>query len=350
MLGTAVLLLAAGWWTRLGLLMVLGAAGAALVLCALVLVAGPATAELTRSVRPGRVARGGTATAVLRLRVPAGARRAGFAVLDHVDGVPYVLRPGRPAAASVTVLEHRLPTDARGRFRLGPLILHRGDALGLARHRTVVGGPAELIVHPRRRLARSGGGIGPAEPEGPAAGLFRQGSDDLRDVREYLPGDETRHLHWKATAHTGRLMVRDLAEPRQSMLTVLLDTRAGVMDAPVFEEAVEVAAALLDAALTAGHRARLRTATSTVVAADEAIDGRRRILDVLAEVRPDAPAAGALGVGAETVGRLAIVTATGPDRVVARQRYPAAADVVVLAVGAGRTAEAVLRTWNGSRG
>jgi hypothetical protein len=57
------------------------------------------------------------------------------------------------------------------------------------------------------------------------------GSADLRAVREYVVGDEVRHLHWKALARTGSLMVREYVDPAQPRFTLLLDDRSGVLPA-----------------------------------------------------------------------------------------------------------------------
>ena len=57
------------------------------------------------------------------------------------------------------------------------------------------------------------------------------GAMDLRALRPYVPGDELRHLHWKATARTGQLMVREYVDPAQPWCVVVLDTRRDVLDA-----------------------------------------------------------------------------------------------------------------------
>jgi uncharacterized protein (DUF58 family) len=47
----------------------------------------------------------------------------------------------------------------------------------------------------------------------------------LSGVREYVPGDRLRLLHWPTMARTGELMVRDFEVPRPRKVTVLVDTR-----------------------------------------------------------------------------------------------------------------------------
>lgn len=320
-LATAACLAAAGWWLRYPLLTLLGAAGVAAVAAALLIARRGPRVEVTRTMRPDRVERGGPAVAVLSVR-PAGTL---VEIRDTVAGRVHVVRTAGSA-------EYPLPTDVRGRFAVGPLEVGRADPLGLARgwHRT--GETATLVVYPRQLPARPDGGHSRRASPGPAEDDLWRGATESRGVREYEPGDEVRHLHWKATAHTGRLMMRDLADPRQARLTVLLDTRAAALGAADFEEAVDLAASLLGAAGRAGLRARLFTAGGRAVA--------EHFLDALAEVRQDdARTLVADGGG----GRLVLITGepVAPARV-----GTAFSSVVVLSLGGGVGAEQALRRWN----
>ena len=42
-------------------------------------------------------------------------------------------------------------------------------------------------------------------------------------MREYVAGDSQRHVHWKSTAKTGKLMVRQYEESRHARIAILLD-------------------------------------------------------------------------------------------------------------------------------
>jgi len=72
-------------------------------------------------------------------------------------------------------------------------------------------GDEEVLVFPK---------VGPADAD---SGTFTEkpgdaGSDktgfghDLRSIKEFLPGDNPRLIHWKTTAKTGRLMVREMED------------------------------------------------------------------------------------------------------------------------------------------
>jgi uncharacterized protein (DUF58 family) len=64
-------------------------------------------------------------------------------------------------------------------------------------------------------------------------------------IREYVTGDSQRHIHWKSTAKTGRLMVRQYEETRRSRLAILLGIADDeYADDDEFEMAVSAAASL----------------------------------------------------------------------------------------------------------
>ncbi|WP_250008190.1 DUF58 domain-containing protein [Actinoplanes sp. M2I2] len=320
----ALLLVASGWWLRYPLPALIGAAGLGAVAGALLSVRRGPRVEVTRTISPERVERGARAVAVLTVRPPG----TTVEIRDTVAGRGHVVRTADAA-------EYPLPTGVRGRFPLGPLEVGREDPLGLARSRRRTGSTATLLVHPRQLPARAAGGPVRAAPAGPATDDLWRGAAEPRGIREYESGDEMRLVHWRATAHTGRLMVRDLGDPRQVRLTVLLDTRAGVLGPDDFEEAVDLAASLLGAAGRAGVPARLVTA-----------DGRAstgHFLEVLADVRQDGPGPlTAPGRG----GRLVLITGGPAAPAFLGRAYDS---VVVLALGRGVDAARALRSWNEAR-
>ncbi len=75
----------------------------------------------------------------------------------------------------------------------------------------------------------------------------RGAGHDLHSLREYQPQDDVRHIHWKATARQGRLIVREFTAEDERRVHVVLDTF--VEDNPEallrFERAVTEAASLV---------------------------------------------------------------------------------------------------------
>src|SRR5690606_8696428 len=83
------------------------------------------------------------------------------------------------------------------------------------------------FVHPKT-VAFGGQSLGfLRDLEGlPAADLSR---DDVsfHTLLEYQPGDDLRHVHWKSTARTGTMMVRQYEETRRSHFVIGLSRSAG---------------------------------------------------------------------------------------------------------------------------
>ena len=54
-----------------------------------------------------------------------------------------------------------------------------------------------------------------------------RGSDptEIFQIREYVPGDSLRQIHWKLSAKAGRYMVRDAAKPVDHRLTIYVERR-----------------------------------------------------------------------------------------------------------------------------
>jgi hypothetical protein len=121
--------------------------------------------------------------------------------------------------------------------------------------------------------------------------LKRRGlGGDLRELREHAPGDPFKHIAWKATARTGRLMVRDL--DRETLVThwILVDLgpsmRRGRPGATRLDFAIDLAAGYARAALEAGDRVGLLTYDGRIVAEVKPNDGpvhRLRLIEPLLE-------------------------------------------------------------------
>jgi uncharacterized protein (DUF58 family) len=355
-LGAAVALLAAGWWARYPLLGVLGAILLGAVLAAALLTAGTVRVSVQRTVHPVRVTRDRPAVARLRIRNDGTRRQAAFTATDTAGPAARTVRVPGLLPGAEAVLHYELPTGTRGKWTVGPLTLDRADAFGLARSSSVAGEPATLWVHPRRFPARVPSGAQRRHHhEGTVADATLRGSIELTDVREYVPGDEVRLLHWKATARAGRLMVRDLADPHRSRFTVLLDIRRGP---ELFEDLIEVAASLVTASVAAGQQTCLATSAGRTSTADGGPGAAHRLLDMLSEIGQEDTVALPECRG----GSLVVLTVAGGPEVVpaawARQRF---GRVFVIGLGGpvempgarvlwAPTAEAAVRRWNEAAG
>ena len=74
--------------------------------------------------------------------------------------------------------------------------------------------------------------------------LERGSGIDLYTVRDYVPSDSARHVHWKATAKTGMLKTREFAAEESRRVILSFDRRGYPEDAERFEDLVSKAASL----------------------------------------------------------------------------------------------------------
>ena len=196
-----------------------------------VVVGDPALGSLHLSPPSGRATRPAT------VEMPVG---QGLAVFE----IPR-LSPGAEHQEVFTV-----PTRHRGVITVGPVRSIRGDALGLIRRAQNWTEPVELFIHPRTVNLDSTAIGFIRDIEGAVTQDLSSSDVSFHALREYTPGDDRRNVHWKTTARTGRLMVRQFEETRRAHLLVVHDLDPHVWDeAEDFETSVSASASLLLAAV-----------------------------------------------------------------------------------------------------
>ena len=138
-------------------------------------------------------------------------------VLDLRDGEEYELLPGDEITRDTTLI-----CRYRGTYKVGIKSVQLTDFLRLFRIRYNNPEPLEVTINPQvfqlselrsfnlsRILSR----------EYPAG---RSVLDPT--VRDYVPGDDRRRIHWKATARTGKLMSRLETGEEQQNISIILST------------------------------------------------------------------------------------------------------------------------------
>ncbi|MBM7848074.1 DUF58 domain-containing protein [Arthrobacter roseus] len=138
-----------------------------------------------------------------------------------------------------------IPTQRRAVIVVGPVRSVRSDPLSLMRRQVRWTEPTDLFVHPRTTpLGGSAAGF-IKDLEGLPTRELSSADVSFHALRDYVPGDDRRHIHWKTTARTNKLMVRQFEETRRSHLAVALSTQpAEYDDAAEFELAVSVAGSI----------------------------------------------------------------------------------------------------------
>lgn len=146
-----------------------------------------------------------------RIELPVGIGSASFALPSM-------------AAGAVHEEVYAIPTTRRAVVVVGPVRSVRADPLGIARREVLWTDPTELYVHPVT-----------VSLTGTRAGLLRdlegQSTRSLSDddmsfhaLREYIPGDDRRSIHWRTSARTGTLMVRQFEDTRRTHTALALST------------------------------------------------------------------------------------------------------------------------------
>src|SRR5439155_12862876 len=242
-----------------------------------------------RVLRPARAEAGETARADLTVMNLGTKTSPVLAATDAFDGGRRVARflvpplsPGETADAA-----YRLPTTRRGIYTIGPLTLSVHDAFGVVQTSLTLAGEDRFVVYPKVEevLPLPGAASREARMGSMQASRFPVGLDFF-GLREYEVGDDLRRVHWRSTARTGELMLRQDEMPWESRSTIVLDTRASTQAGESFERAVEVAASLVTAVCRGRRQIRFLT-TGGVEIRSSGRDRYPVIMEYLAAVAPD---------------------------------------------------------------
>jgi uncharacterized protein (DUF58 family) len=165
-------------------------------------------------------------------------------------------------------------------------VVDRVDPFGFFHLGRKVGAPVQLFVHPRRHRLIGLPSSLDRSPEGPTTDSAA-GSQVFQSLREYVPGDDRRLIHWKSTAKTGTLMVREHVDTTLPDVVVVLDNSASRYDEQSFEEAVEVAASVVELCCHQGFPVSLHLPSRVDGEVSSGQDRLGVLLDQLAAVEMD---------------------------------------------------------------
>lgn len=230
-------------------LFLIGAGGAALVVAAVLRVATVRLkVEVSRELQPARVHAGTPSRVELRVRNRSGLRTPVLTLRDPVGRgrTARVVLP--PLGRDETVrAAYRLPTDRRGLLRVGPMTIEITDPFGIASSSTEGAPLTELTVWPAvddvLPLPHTSGDDPLAGADHPTP--LTANGEDFYALRPYNLGDDLRRVHWKSSARSQDLMVRQDEMPWQGRATVILDSRRGAHSEESFERAVSAAASVI---------------------------------------------------------------------------------------------------------
>jgi len=145
----------------------------------------------------------------------------------------------------------------RGLFAFGPVELRYGDPFGLFTRSLRVAGSNSVVVYP---VVRPVGSLDALAPSTAGDEQLRVRVLDIppnaTTIREYVPTDSVKRIHWASSARLGRLMSRSFETREGGDAWIVLDLQASVHagEAPesTLEYAMSMAASIADAALRRG--------------------------------------------------------------------------------------------------
>lgn len=149
------------------------------------------------------------------------------------------------AAGAVHEEIYAIPTAQRAIVIVGPVRSVRADPLGVARREMRWTDPVELYVHPATvSLEGTRAGL-LRDLEGQATRTVSDNDMSFHALREYIPGDDRRNIHWRTSARTGTLMVRQFEDTRRTHTALAVSTEArDFADEPELELAVSTFASI----------------------------------------------------------------------------------------------------------
>jgi len=176
-----------------------------------------------------------------------------------------LLRPGHTHGEDLIV-----PAYRRGIIDIGPVTTVRTDPLGTLKREAAWAEVHRLFVHPKTVAVPSTSAGFVRDLEGTPSRDIVNEDISFHQIREYQPGDGRRHVHWKSTAKTGRLMVRQFEETRRARLCIVLGMHDDEFASDdEYELAVSIAGSL-------GIRAVRDGRQIAVIASDQILDVAKR--------------------------------------------------------------------------
>jgi uncharacterized protein (DUF58 family) len=170
----------------------------------------------------------------------------------------------RVEAQTGATLIYNLRPPKRGRFEFGQAALRYLSRLGLTWVQTTAGASEMVKVYPNIRRAR--------EAELKALGArslvashrrtsWRGEGREFESMRDYVRGDELRHVSWTATARRGKLTTRQYQIERDQTILIALDAgrlmTARIEQETKLDSAVHATLALMSAAQRGGDNSGL---------------------------------------------------------------------------------------------
>jgi len=197
--------------------------------------------------------------------------------------------PSIPAGATAE-LTYEVLAYRRGAHEFPPLDLKSNAPFGFFKKQRQLQIPTRLLVYPEIRPLRHLDLFDyrrAAEIDRPRAGMGME----VLGTRPYQTGDSPRHIHWRSSARSGRLISKEFADEAQPGLTLALDLYAHPFPKTdskhtPFEWMVKTAVSIAEYGRRAGHPIHIIADDSALPHPAGAV-GWYSLLDYMARVQPE---------------------------------------------------------------
>lgn len=152
-------------------------------------------------------------------------------------------------AGETKIIDYVIPEQNRGILPIGPITTVRTDPVSTLRRENRLVDQRDVFVYPKfRQLPRTREGI-LRDLEGDPTTSIVDSDMSFHSVREYVVGDNPKHIHWKLTAKLstpGKFMLRQYEESRRSKMLVIFGANSieFAKNSNEYEVAVSAAASL----------------------------------------------------------------------------------------------------------
>lgn len=168
------------------------------------------------------------------------------------------------AAQTTAEFTYGITPPRRGRYEFGVTATRFLSKLGLVWSQTNLGAAEAVKVYPNMRRAREMalkalGAVSFLAVQRKA--VLRGEGRDFESMRDYVPGDELRHISWTATARRSRLITRQYQIERDQTILIAIDAgrlmTGRIDDETKFDTAIHASLALMAAAARGGDNCGL---------------------------------------------------------------------------------------------
>ncbi|MFA6242462.1 MAG: DUF58 domain-containing protein [Candidatus Hydrogenedentales bacterium] len=174
----------------------------------------------------------------------------------------------------------------RGVYELPDIVLATAFPFGLIETRRRISVPREVVVYPRVHAVRTAV-VEKSRTTGDVPQISQGAGDEFFSLRDYIPGDDLRHIAWRASARTGTLLVKELEKQTARHIVFIFDTRR--IELPdfddCFEGAIELVASLAQSLLNRQYAVSMVT-SSLSVGEGEGQSHALKILEALSRLNP----------------------------------------------------------------